>query len=58
MHPTRLEIDMAEKEHSVSGDDRDRTHNEAPSEGDTSAEGSAEPRQHSQEAAEGDDDTK
>ncbi|MBO0898171.1 MULTISPECIES: hypothetical protein [Arthrobacter] len=49
---------MAEKEHPASGNDQDRTHNEAPSEGDSSAAGPNEPRQHSQEAAEGDDDNK
>ncbi len=49
---------MTETEHPASGDDQDRTHNEAPSEGDASATESNKQRQHSQDAAEGDDDKK
>ena len=51
--PTELEKTMTEKE-TPAANDKDRTHNEAPSEGDTAQE-SASDRQHTQEAAEGDD---
>ncbi|MCC3267714.1 hypothetical protein MUG94_02755 [Arthrobacter gengyunqii] len=46
---------MAEKENPTTGEDSDRTHNEAPSEGDTSVADSTGQRQHAQDAAEGDD---
>lgn len=44
---------MTEKETPAS-EDKDRTHNEAPSEGDTSEHAELQ-RQHAQQAAEGDD---
>ncbi|MCC9198464.1 hypothetical protein QNO08_02555 [Arthrobacter sp. zg-Y820] len=44
---------MTEKE-TPAADDKDRTHNEAPSEGDASEQPESQ-RQHAQEAAEGDD---
>ena len=44
---------MTEKENPAA-DDKDRTHTEAPSEGDTAQESTSD-RQHTQEAAEGDD---
>ncbi|MBP3045029.1 hypothetical protein KKR91_03135 [Arthrobacter jiangjiafuii] len=45
---------MSDKENPASGEDQNRTHNEAPSEGDTE-ESPATDRQHTQEAAEGDE---
>lgn len=45
---------MAEKENAASGEDQNRTHNEAPSEGDTSSDADTQ-RQHTQDAAEGED---
>lgn len=46
---------MADKENPATGDDRNRTHNEAPSEGDAAAADPNTERQHTQDAAEGDD---
>ncbi|WAP51545.1 hypothetical protein OL239_17435 [Arthrobacter sp. ATA002] len=45
---------MTEKETPAANDDKNRVHNEAPSEGDTS-QPPASDRMHTQEAAEGDD---
>ncbi|MET4060745.1 hypothetical protein ABIB35_002301 [Arthrobacter sp. UYP6] len=45
---------MTETENPATGDDQDRTHTEAPSEGETSAEADTQ-RQHTQDAAEGDE---
>ena len=45
---------MTEKETPAANEDKDRIHNEAPSEGDTSQSPDSE-RRHTQEAAEGDD---
>ena len=45
---------MAEKENPASGDDQNRTHAEAPAEGDSASDPEKE-RQHTQDAAEGED---